>query len=50
MESSSTTKFSADYLRGTDLPRGAARNLYQQPLSWSGDSSKLEARQYRKLD
>lgn len=50
MESSPATKFSADYLRGTGLPRGAARNRYQQPLSWSGDSSKLGAQQYRKLD
>ena len=39
MEASPATEFSADYLRGTGLPRGAARNRYQQPLSWSGDSS-----------
>lgn len=50
MESIPATGFSTDYLRGTGLPRDAARNLYEQPLSWSGDSSKLGARQYRKLD
>ena len=49
-ESSPATGFSTDYLRGTGLPRDAARNLYEQPLSWSGDSSKLGARPYRKLD
>ena len=49
-ESSPETGFSADYLRGTGLPRDAARNLYEQPLSWSGDGSKLGARPYRKLD
>lgn len=49
-ESIPATGFSTDYLRGTGLPRDAARNLYEQPLSWSGDSSKLGAQQYRKLD